>query len=168
MREMKFVRIEKGSTGHYDMLLSLMIPYNIELDRHQNRKTPLDILQKVTQSMIDLQSVFDRHLVLCYDNDTPIGFFHCKVDHIGHRGYIKPEYGYIMEFYVTPAFRRKGYGKAMFQHMESLFYAHGVQRMYLTSDPVTGKPFWKALGFISTGETSPENGLKIYEKDVQK
>lgn len=73
-----------------------------------------------------------------------------------------------MEYYVIPEYRRKGYGKAMFERIESLFRSHGVQRMYLTADPVTGKPFWEALGFQRTGETSPENGLYIYEKDIPK
>lgn len=72
-----------------------------------------------------------------------------------------------MEFYVIPELRRKGYGKLMFERIESLFRSHGALRMYLTADPVTGKPFWEALGFQRTGEISPENKLDIYEKAIE-
>jgi len=40
-------------------------------------------------------------------------------------------------------------------------------QMYLTADPVTGRPFWEAIGFANTGECSPENQLFIYEKTVE-
>ena len=69
-----------------------------------------------------------------------------------------------MEFYVKPEFRRKGYGTAMFKRIQMLFADHGVKRMYLTADPITGKPFWESLGFVNTSERSPENGQEIYEK----
>ena len=95
-----------------------------------------------------------------------IGFIYAKVDHEDHLGFIKPGYGFIMEFYVIPQYRRKGYGTLMFQHIQEMFKRHGVKRMYLTADPVTGEPFWEALGFIYFEEVSPENGQKIYEKDV--
>ena len=166
MKKLKFVQVDKENEHQYDQMVNLMISYNEELDSHQNRKTPYDIIQKVTQGMIKMQGPFDRHLELCYENDTLIGFFYCKVDHLGHKGFIKPEYGYIMEFYVIPSFRRQGYGKAMFERIESLFRSHAAQRMYLTADPVTGKPFWEALGFANSGEVSPENGLDIYEKGI--
>ena len=71
-----------------------------------------------------------------------------------------------MEFYVRPEHRRRGYGRRMFLHMERLFRENGAKRMYLTADPVTGKPFWEALGFVNTGERSPDNGLEIYEKAI--
>ncbi len=168
MKNLKFVQVEHGNVSHYNLLLNLMIPYNKELDAHQNRKTSYDVICQVTQSMINIQGDYDRHLELCYDNDVLIGFYYCMVDHYGHKGFIKPEYGYIMEFYVIPEFRRKGYGKDMFRRIEFLFASHETQRIYLTSDPVTGKPFWLSNGFINTGEISPENRLEIYEKEVQK
>lgn len=167
MNKLKFVQVTKNNEYHH-LLLSLMIPYHKELDSHRNRETTLDFIQKVTQGMINMQGAHDRHLELCYESETLIGFFYCKVDHLGHKGFIKPEYGYIMEYYVIPEFRQKGYGKAIFERIESLFRSHGVQRMYLTADPVTGKPFSEALGFQRTGKTSPENGLDIYEKDIRK
>ena len=97
----------------------------------------------------------------------PIGFLYGKIDHEDHKGFIKPGYGYIMEFYVKPDHRRKGYGKMMFKRLERLFHLDGAEMMYLTADPVTGKPFWEAQGFQNTMEKSPENQLYIYEKALE-
>ena len=71
-----------------------------------------------------------------------------------------------MEFYVRPEHRRYGYGTEMFRRLEKLFYEDGAKMMYLTADPVTGRPFWEAVGFVSTNEKSPENKLFIYEKPI--
>ena len=49
--------------------------------------------------MINIQGDADRHLELCYDGDSLIGFLYGKIDHPDHKGYIKAGYGYIMEFY---------------------------------------------------------------------
>ena len=99
-------------------------------------------------------------------NDEPIGFIYGKIDHEDHRGFIKSGYGYIMEFYVKPDHRRKGYGNTMFRHLERLFFDHGATRMYLTTGTVSGEAFWRSMEFETTGEVSPENNMLIYEKAV--
>ncbi len=166
MRELKFIQLHKDNEEHYNLLASLMITYNWELDEHKGSETPTDIILKVTRSMLNIQGPQDRHLEFCYDGENFIGLLYGKVDHEGHKGFIKPEYGYIMEFYVKPEYRRKGYGKAIFERIEVLFASHGAKRMYLTADSVTGIPFWAAMGFENTGEVSPENGQLIFEKNL--
>ena len=54
----------------------------------------------------------------------------------------------------------------MYLRLEELFRQDGVKWMYLTADPVTGKPFWKSMGFVNTGEISTENKFHIYEKNI--
>lgn len=168
MRRLRFVQIEKGIDRHFDEFKSLMLPYFAEIDSHfpETEAIPEKTIIEYTRGMINMQGPHDRHLELCYDGDTLIGFHYAKVDHEGHKGFIKLEYGYIMEFYVIPQCRRKGYGREMFHRLEALFAGHGTKRMYLTADRVTGVPFWKSLGFEFTGEISPENKQDIYEKDV--
>lgn len=167
MKKLEFIQLQKENEHHYQLFQSLMIPYNQELDSHKSRCTDLDVILKITRGTLNMQGPHDRHLELCYDGNILVGFLYGKVDHAEHKGYVKPNYGYIMEFYVKPEFRRKGYGQAMFQRLNNLFVLDGVTRMYLTADPVTGKPFWESIGFECTGEKSPENGLYIYEADVQ-
>ncbi len=71
-----------------------------------------------------------------------------------------------MEFYVLPEYRRRGYGRQMYLHLEELLKRDGAKRLHLTADPVTGAPFWSKLGFAPTGEKSPENKLDFFEKTV--
>lgn len=154
------------SDENYRLLESLMIPYNKELDEHENRCTSIEVLKSVTESMLKLQGAKDRHLELCFSGTDLIGFFHCKVDHSDDRGYKKVGYGYIMEFYVKPAYRLKGYGRAMFNRIEEIFITENISNMYLTADSVTGEPFWRKMGFDFYGDISPENNLKILEKEL--
>lgn len=165
--QIKYARVTADNGELCNSFKSLMVPYMEELDAHSDDPLPMDLLPKWIDSIIAMQGPSDRHTELCYVGDDLIGFLYGKVDHEDHKGFIKPGYGYIMEFYVRPQYRRKGYGKQMFLHMERLFRENGAKRMYLTADPVSGKPFWEAMGFVGTGEQSPENKLDIYEKDVR-
>lgn len=167
MIKIKYLKLNSNSSDlHKQDFERLVLLYGAELDSHQNRKTPKEILVKWNNSMVNIQGDADRHLELCYDDDNLIGFLYGKIDHHDHKGYIKVGYGYIMEFYVLPEFRRNGYGKQMYSHLEELLISDGAKGLYLTSDPVTGKPFWLACGYISTGENSPENNLEIFEKEI--
>lgn len=164
---MRYIPLNSESTTtHRQEFENYVLLYGAELDSHQNRKTPEEVFSKWAKNMINIQGDKDRHLELCYDGDMLIGFLYGKIDHSEHRGYIKVGYGYIMEFYVIPEYRRMGYGKQTYAHLEELLKNDGAKRLYLTSDPVTGKPFWKSLGFVCTGEKSPENNQDIFEKDI--
>ena len=164
--QIKYVRVFAQNQEVCTAFRALMTSYMEELDAHSDEPLPMELLPKWIDSIIAMQGPSDRHTELCYVGGNLIGFLYGKVDHEDHKGFIKPGYGYIMEFYVRPQYRRKGYGKKMFLHMEHLFRQDGAKRMYLTADPVSGKPFWEAMGFANTGEQSPENKLDIYEKDV--
>lgn len=159
MRSMNFVQIEKTNITHFNLFKELLISYIEEIDKHHpdREATSRETISEYAQGMINMQGVYDRHLELCYDGDKLIGFYYAKVDHEGHKGFIKPEYCFIMEFYVVPQYRRRRYGQAMFKRIQSQFACHNVEKMYLTADPVTGEPFWIFLGFEHYGEISPEN-----------
>ena len=166
MNRLTFVQLCAENQDSCAAFEELMWQYANELDRHHNRTTPTDFIAKWIKSIIDIQGDSDRHLELCYDDHTLIGFLYGKVDHPEHKGYIKVGYGYIMEFFVLPEHRHNGYGKEMYLRLEKHFKKDGVRRMYLTADSVTGKPFWESLGFVDTGEKSRENNQTIYEKQI--
>ena len=63
------------------------------------------------------------------------------------------------------SFCRK-YGKLMLRRLEELLTGDGADTIYLAAEPVTGKPFWEAVGFNNTGEKLPENQFDIYKKIV--
>lgn len=163
MHQLEFTSITDNERALFH---SLMQQYAAELDEHQHRSTPPDILERWTNSIIDKQYDTGRCLRLCYDGAGIIGFLYGKIDQPEDKGYKRIGHGYIMEFYVLPEHRRKGYGSAMLSYLECFYSEHGVSELYLTADPVTGKPFWEAMGYGATGELSPDNGQEIYEKTL--
>lgn len=167
MKKLKFYQLQKENEGHYELLLDLMIPYYQELDSYKPEQTiSEDFIEKISRSSLNMQGDFDRHLELCYLGDDLIGFLYGKVDRQEHKGHKKVGFGYVMEFYVKPEYRKRGYGRAMFYRLENLFAADGVKRMYLNTSTETGVKFWTSLGFIETKEIQPHNNLPIYEKPI--
>ncbi len=143
-----------------------MLPYCQGLDSNVGRETPEVTLKRFIASIVSISEDKDRFVELCYFGEDLIGFAYGKIDREGHRGYVRPGWGYVMEFYVKTEYRRNGYGRYIYKHLEGIFKSHGVINNWLTADPVTGEPLWSAVGFINSGEKSPENNLYIYEKEV--
>ncbi len=166
MEKLHYISISAQDNTYHDTFRNLMIPYAAELDEHYHRATPRDVINRWIDSILSLQDEQGRHLELAYSDDTLVGFLYGKIDRPEHKGYTKIGFGYMMEFYILPKYRRRGYGRLMFKRLEKLLVNDGAKCLYLTADPVTGKPFWKSLGFIATGEISPENGQEIYEKSI--
>lgn len=166
MNRLTYIKLDPQNKAHSTDFASLMRLYAKELDSHKGTTTTDEVIAKWTDSIIKMQRESDRHLELCYDCEILIGFLYGKIDKPEHKGYKKIGYGYIMEFFVLPEHRRKGYGREMFCYLEKLFEKSSAKYMYLTADSVTGKPFWRSLGFIATGEISPENKEEIYEKKI--
>ena len=165
MEKLKFAGVAKEDRNEFYRLMQM---YAKELDEHHNQKTDQEVLKNWTDTMIERQ--FDttrpRHLKLCYIQSKVIGFFYGDMDKAEDEGFTKIGYGCILEFYILPEYRRRGYGKEMFLHLQSLFRKDGIKMMYLTADPITGKPFWEALGFTSTGEICPDNQQEVYERAI--
>ena len=165
MNELKFVTV-KNKRKYHKLLESIMLPYCQELDRNVGRETPEEMLKKFIASIVDIAEDKDRFVELCYLGEYLIGFVYGKIDREEHRGYVRPSWGYVMEFYIKPEYRRNGYGRENYKHLENIFKSKGVSNIWLTADPVTGEPFWSSVGFTNSGEKSPENNLYIYEKEV--
>ena len=165
MNELKFVTV-KNNRQHHKLLENIMLPYCRELDSNVGRKTPEETLEKFIASIVNISEDKDRFVELCYIGEYLIGFAYGKIDREDHRGYVRPGWGYVMEFYVKPEYRRIGYGGEIYKHLEAMFKSNGVSNIWLTADPITGEPFWSAVGFTNSGEKSPENNLYIYEKTI--
>ncbi len=165
MSELKFVTV-KNKRKYNKILENIMLPYCHELDSNVGRETPETTLKKFIASIVSMSEDKDRFVEFCYLGEDLIGFAYGKIDREEHRGYVRPGWGYVMEFYVKSEYRRNGYGKEMYSHLENIFKSHGVNNIWLTADPVTGEPFWSAVDFTNSGEKSPENNLYIYEKTI--
>lgn len=163
MKNLTFARLTPDSP-HSAAFEALMRRYGPEISAHTQRPLTEDMLRGWTQSIIRLTASHDRLVELCFDGPEPIGFLYGKIDRAGDRGYIRPDWGYVMEFYVIPERRREGLGRILAGRMETFFAEKGVKQVYLTADPVTGKPFWAAAGYRATGQISPENDQEFFEK----
>jgi GNAT superfamily N-acetyltransferase len=176
MKQMQFVQVNKDNDNDCAEFKAIFWDYKDELGEHDPnllvspdpQYTMDEFLLKWLNSVIDSQCDSDHHLELCYDGDSLIGFLYGEVDHENPDGFVKPGWGFVREFYVRPAFRRQGYGRAMAERLESLFAADGAKMMYLTPDDITGQPFWAAMGFSETAEIHPDNGEKVWIKEISK
>lgn len=163
MNNLNFTGVTETNRSEFHRLMQ---QYANELDEHQNRTTDHEMLKKWTDRIIEKQSERGKYLNLCYSDGTIAGFLFGRIDLPGDKGFTKAGLGCIVEFYVIPECRGKGCGREMFLHLQAMFRKDGARKIYLTADPVTGKPFWEAMGFIGTGEISPENGQRIFEKSI--
>ena len=162
--ELRLISPELCEEQTLDTLKKLMYPYVRELDEHQGKTTPPQIVERFTESILRMLTDRDRILLLYYVRNEAIGFGYGKVDRAEHKGVIRPGWGYIMEFYIVPQYRRGGYGTRLYRELERRLCERGVRALYLTADPVTGVPFWQRMGYGNSGLISSENQLYIYEK----
>lgn len=160
---MNFIKLEADDSAHYDALYHLMVEYVSETDLHQNNKTPMEIIPKITKSMIDKIDE-NRFLQLVFAGNEPIAFCYAKIDKVSDQGDVRPNWGYIMELFVKKTYRRKEVGKKLVNQCENFFKQKGAENVWLTADAVTGIPFWLACGYFDTGEVSAENNQKIFSK----
>ena len=84
------------------------------------------------------------------------------IDLGGIKGILEAGYGYIMEIYIVPDYRRKGMGVQVYKHIEKTLKTDGAEKIYLTPDSVNGVPFWETLGFTDSGNCDPDNKMHIY------
>jgi len=169
MEYLRFIQIEKENDRHFEIILSLWIDHINELDGHRNRKSSVEEITVQLKKRVNIQGMRrDLHFEICYFEDTAIGLAMFAIDLGGIKGLIDAGYGFIMDYYISPNYRRRGYGRELFEHIQTVFRSHGAEYIYLTPDPVTGKPFWSAMGFKDSGKIDPDNKLPIYIKSIFK
>ena len=166
MQKISFVQIIKGNKQQYEDAIKLWIPFINELDSNQNTITEQKEIILSLERRINIQGTRDTmHFEILYCDDDGIGLVNYAVDG-GIKGLIEPGYGFCMGFYIKSEYRRKGYGRRMYEHMEKVLISHGVPYIYTCPDPVTGLPFWMAMGFTDSGIIDPDDKHPIYIKKV--
>lgn len=114
----------------------------------------LQVHENFLNSIINKQNENNRWLVLLKIDNISAGFVHAKIDKEE-----RIDWGYIMEFYICPYYRRNGFGTNLYEFIKQKFISYDIKDVWLTANKVSGEPFWCSLGFIDTGEM--ENGQKI-------
>jgi len=144
----EFVTVLPSAPDTVSRFLELGRAYLSELD-----PTPEDVNERFLQSILRRQIEPDRWLLLLTCGGEDIGFAHAKIDRDE-----RPGWGYILEFYIVPRERRRGWGSRLFTHVTELLKLRGVRQVWLTSNE-RARDFWLKLGFQATGEK--EHGQEV-------
>ncbi len=112
------------------------------------------------RSVVDLQVEEERWLFLLRADADFIGFVRMKVDTTD-----RPGWGWMLEFYIRPEHRRRGHGRKLYERSERILVDRGITDIWLTSNPAA-IPFWRAVGYIETGEMAEFNNYPVMIKSV--
>lgn len=153
--QVEFITINKGNPSNCSDFLSLGYEYMKEVASDY----PLEVHEKFLNSILNKQGENERWLIMLKSSAKAIGFVHAKIDQDERVGL-----GYILEFYIIPDFRRKGFGIKLYSFIKHEFLSCEVKDVWLTADKINGEPFWFSIGFKDTGEV--ENGLKVLEISI--
>lgn len=139
-------------------LTNMMVPYMAEL----KCDVPEEIIRTKLEAFIRQQwETGIIQILLVYDQQTPIGFSVYQIDSPASDWCKRPGWGFIREFYVMPAFRKRGTGRELAACTEAALRAMGAKNLYLTSDQAV--PFWQCCGWQLTQELC-SNDQYILEK----
>ena len=96
----------------------MWIPFSKELDAHEGiTETEEEILHDLSRRINIQGSRQDMHFELALADNEPIGIAMFVIDTGTVYGLLESGYGVITGLYITPAYRRKGYGRAFFEHV---------------------------------------------------
>ena len=70
--------------------------------------------------------------------------------------------GFIREFWISPAYRRQGYGKMLLHLAEAYFVEHGAFRAILTADDAAA--FYRAGGYENAPGIRAKNKMEVLVK----
>ena len=167
MEKLTFVQIQKNNPKHYEDAALLWIPFIRELNSHRGVIDSEDTITGNLKKRIAIQGTRpDMHFEIAYQENKPTGIANFGVDLGTIYGLIEAGYGTVMGCYIKPEMRRKGFGREFFAHIENTLRRDGAKLMYVCPDEVTGKPFWKAMGFTDSGKMDPDEKLSIYTKEI--
>lgn len=139
-------------------LSDLMTAYMAELDCG----IPEEIIRGKLAELIDRQcreKIIFADIVM--DGQTAAGFSVYQIDTEQSDWCKRPGWGFIREFYISPAFRGHGTGRLLADHTEKALRALGAEKLYLTSTDAV--PFWRACGWTLT-QALCSNDQYILEK----
>lgn len=169
--DLTFQQIFKNDEEMINNLIPKWIAYMREVHQEDDEMQEIhdSEIEKWLRDRINIQGQSDTmHFEIIIHKHKVIGFTMYAVDLGGIKGILDAGYGYIMEIYVQPLYRRKGFGKMIFKHILQVFKNHGVIKMYLTPDTKSGIPFWETIGFENSNKIDPDNHMPIYMCEVYK
>lgn len=163
MKDLKFVQLEKGNEEQFKAAESVWLPFIRELNEHDNEYEDDAQITEGLRSRIGIQGRRkDMHFEMLIVDGRVIGISMFAINPGSLYGLLEPGYGTVMGFYIVSEHRRKGYGRAFYNHIRDVLIKDGATDMFVGPDPVTGVPFWKAMGFTDSGKIDPDDKKPVY------
>ncbi len=162
-----YKQIYENNINLLEQLTPLWIQYMRELyeSDEEFQSESDDKIKSWLLDRIHIQGQRDNmHFECVFADDQLIGFVFYAIDIGGIKGLIDAGYGYIMEMYVIPKYRKRAYGTKMYEHVSKTLKEEGALHTYLTPDSKSGVPFWIKMGFVDSGKIDPDNKMPIYIK----
>lgn len=103
----------------------------------------------------------NRAYLLLEDNGDTMGFIQFQMSTLSSWFFEEP-FGFIREFWVHPAYRRQGHGKALLHMAEAYFAEHGAGIVLLTADNAVN--FYLANGYKKSPGMQAKNKMEVLEK----
>ena len=105
---------------------------------------------------------------ICIINGKYKGFVTFHIDCEDTPGYASgyEGWGHISELYIDRQLRKQGLGKSMVKRAEEELKKIDVTSLYLMNLLQENTNFWVSLGYIDTGKIVPEEGGRIFEKQL--
>ena len=168
MKELRFIQLHEGRKELFDMAKEVWLPFIHEVNANDGKAQGDDAIIDGLKKRIHIQGTRkDMHFEVVLLGDEVIGISMFAIDLGTIYGLLdQPGYGTVMGFYIKPEFRRKGFGRAFYEHIQTVLQNDGASKMYICPDAVTGVPFWKAMGFSDSGKFDPDDKKPIYIKEI--
>ncbi|MBR2413965.1 MAG: GNAT family N-acetyltransferase [Clostridia bacterium] len=106
-----------------------------------------------------------RCFIVLHEGDTVIGFADIRAVSTDLLETDYP-YGTVEDFCIAEEYRNKGYGRILYDRVETVLRKNGTKTILMTPDPKTGVAFWEKMGFASTDAFIPDTKSVVYRKDI--
>ena len=151
----------KNVPAHIDILFPMWKKYMSEIGENDSESDMLDGLC----SRINIANTHDNiFFEMIWSGNNAIGFAFYSIDG-GIKNLIPSGYGYIMEFYVLPEWRKKRIGSYCSNYICNKLYEAGCPQVYLTSVPNSDN-FWNNNVFVKSNLFDPYNKLNIWFRQL--
>lgn len=165
MKKINYAQIYKEDRSLCETARELWVPFIKEVRGHRGEDPDeAEILEGLEKRIAIQGSRKDMHFEVMFLEGMPVGIAMFAIDLGTVYGLLEKGFGTVMGFYIRPAYRKQGLGKAFWFHIEETLRGDGASKFYLCPDSVTGVPFWSKMGFADSGLTDPDDKKPIYTK----
>lgn len=144
---------------HREILLPMWKTYMTEIGENDADESLRNgLINRLNISQSNANIFFE----IMWSGNTAIGFVFYSIDG-GIKDVIPSGYGYIMEFFVLPEWRKKNIGLRCINNICEKLNDKGCPQIYLMSTEISEK-FWEKAGFTKSNLVDPDNQLRIWLK----